>query len=394
MRAMRIYFLVCSLGLMTAAAWACGGSTEGTSDAGDGGGKDVVNDIVPSDVISTDAPKDVGGDVVVPPDAGTPPPIGGKPPLPPDGGAPTSNVYTFAIETLYLGELARGTTTPTTTAWKNFGYDIDGLTTTSSSINVCTLAQGAPKSDQTDGTNGIDNSWGATLLPIIQSAASLPTPSLAETTLIDQGSFTLQIQVTGLSDDPEQSALGLTSQLFTSGAYGNGTPAFDSSTDWPVLSTSVVDGTSIASGSTVQFSTSYITDGVFVSGTASNAITVLFSANGVSMPIIIHDPVITFTHPSHSLAAYGVLSGVLDTQEFIDALQVVAGQISTSLCGSAFDGIAAQIRQAQEILGDGTNVVNVPCDAISIGLGFEATLVHNPTTVVTAPPPPPNPCGG
>jgi hypothetical protein len=373
-------------------ALACGQTAPDAGDAGDAGGGDVQNDIVAKDVVVKDAPADVTPDVFVPFDAGPPPPIGGKPPPPPDAGAPTSNTYTFAIHTIYLGESPYGGGPPSSSAWKNFGYDVDGTQTTNQSSNVCTLFSGAPKSVQTDGTNGIDNSWGANILPIVQSAASLPTPSIDETNAIDQGAFTLQIQVTGLSDDPQQSALGLTSQLFVSGAY-NGTPTFDGTTDWPVLSTSVKDGATIASGAKVQFANSYVSGGVFVSGTAGAAIPLLFSANGTSLPIIIHDGVITFTHPSHSDAAYGVISGVLYTQEFIDALQALAGQISTSLCGSAFDGIAQQIEQAQEIMNDGTNGPNQSCNAISIGLGFDAVLVHDPTTVAAAPPPPPNPCG-
>jgi hypothetical protein len=390
---MRTYLL----GLWAAGAVvavACGQTAPDSGDAGDGGGGvDVVADVVKADVVAKDAPADVTPDVVVPFDAGPPPPIGGKPPPPPDAGAPTTNTYTFAIHTIYLGETPYGGGPPSSSAWKNFGYDVDGTQTTNQSSNVCTLYAGASKSVQVDGTNGIDNAWGANILPIIQSAASLPAPSTDETTAIDQGAFTLQIQVTGLSDDPQQSALGLTSQLFVSGAYGNGTPTFDTSTDWPVLSTSVKDGTTIASGSTVQFASSYVSGGVFVSGTTGAAIPLNFSTNGTSLPIIVHDGVITFTHPSHSDAAYGVISGVLYTQEFIDALQALAGQISTSLCGSAFDGIADQIRQAQEIMNDGTNGPNESCNAISIGIGFDAVLVHDPTTVVTATPPPPNPCG-
>jgi hypothetical protein len=385
---MRIHLLV----LLSAVA--CGGTTQETGDGGDGGGSDAPGD-VQNDLVAKDVINDVGNDVVAPPfDAGPPPPIGGKPPAPPDGGVATTSVYTFAIKTLYLGEAPYGGGAPSNTAWKSFGYDIDGLTTTKTSTNVCTLSAGAPLSNQIDGTNGIDNAFGAVLLPIIQTAASLPTPSATETTFIDQGNYTLQLQVTGLSDDPQQSAVGLTSQLFTSGTYGNGTPAFDSSTDWPVLSTSVNDGKTIASGSTVQFASSYVSNGIFVSGQSGSAITLQLAAGGVSMPLTIHDAVITFSHPSHAVASYGVISGVMATQEFIDALQKVAGLISTSLCGSAFQGIADQIRQAQDILQNGTNAQNVPCSAISIGLGFDAVLVHDPTQVVTAPPGPPDPCGG
>jgi hypothetical protein len=375
-------------------ALACGQTSPDNGDAGDGGGGgDVTNDIVKTDVVAKDAPSDVKSDVVVPFDAGTPPPIGGKPPPPPDGGTPTSNTYTFAINTIYLGDVQRASVTPSTTAWKDYGYDVDGLQTTNQSTNVCSLTSGAPKTVQVDGTNGIDNSWGSNILPIIQTATSLPTPSVDETKAIDDGNFTLQIQVTGLSDDPQQSAVGLTSQLFVSGAYGNGQPAFDGTTDWPVLSTSVQDGKTIASGSTVQFASSYVNGGVFVSGATGAAIPLTFSASGMTLPITIHYGVITFTHPGHPYAAYGVISGVIYTEEFVSALQALAGQISTSLCGSAFDGIAQQIRQAQDILQDGSNNSNAACSAISIGIGFEAVLVHDPTTVVTAPPPPPNPCG-
>jgi hypothetical protein len=361
---------------------ACGGQTEGTGDAGDAGGSDVTLD-VKADV----GPSDAGPDVEAGPvDAGS------QPPPPPDGGAPTSNVYTFAVDTVFLGEASRSGT-PSNNAWKDYGYDVDGLVTTSQSTNVCTLALGSPKSNQADGTNGIDNAWGHVLLPILQTAGSLPTPSSTESQVIDSGGWTLQIQVTGLSDDPQQTAVGLTSQLFVSGAY-TGVPAFDTSTDWPVLSTSVVDGQTIASGSTIRFSSSYITNGTFVSGAGPNPLTLTFSFNGITLPISIHHAVFTFDHVDHADAAFGTISGVLDTNEFIASMQAVAGLISPSLCGVAFNGIADQIRQAQDIIKDGTNAPNVACDGISIGLGFTAKLVANPTTVVQAPQPPPDPCGG
>jgi hypothetical protein len=44
-------------------------------------------------------------------------------------------------------------------------------------------------------------------------------------------------------------------------------------------------------------------------------------------------------------------------------------------------------------MNNGTKGPGQSCNAISIGIGFEATLVANPTTVQTASPPPPNPCG-
>lgn len=43
-------------------------------------------------------------------------------------------------------------------------------------------------------------------------------------------------------------------------------------------------------------------------------------------------------------------------------------------------------RAAADILEDGTNAPGVPCDGISIGFGFDARLVANPTAVTQVDP--------
>ncbi|MFI5302793.1 MAG: hypothetical protein ACHREM_32285 [Polyangiales bacterium] len=64
---------------------------------------------------------------------------------------------------------------------------------------------------------------------------------------------------------------------------------------------------------------------------------------------------------------------------------------STSLCqGSAFDSVAQQFRQANDILLDGTNVAGAPCTGISLGVGFEAKRVQLGSVVT--PTAPPSPC--
>jgi hypothetical protein len=54
--------------------------------------------------------------------------------------------------------------------------------------------------------------------------------------------------------------------------------------------------------------------------------------------------------------------------------------------------LAEQIEQMQDILLDGTNYAGVECDALSIGIGFNAKRIANPTTVLADPPPPIDPC--
>ncbi len=314
-----------------------------------------------------------------------------KPP-PPDSGTPTTVTATYALQTIFLGEAPRDGGAPSTTAWKDFGFNIDGLQTIKSSTNVCTLQPGAPTVNQVDGTNGIDNSFGETLLPIFQTVLSLPTPSMTETQAIDSGTWTVQLQITGLSDDAKQTAPNIVAQIFTSGAYDNGTPAFDTSTDWPVLSTSVVDGKTIASGSTMVFKDAFITNGTFITQTAPDPLVLSLNFNGVPVELRLHASTITFDHSAPTDLTNGTIAGVLDTQEFVNTLQSVAGQFSTSLCGTAFAGIAQQIEQASDIMNDGTNAQGATCNGISVGIGFNAKQIANPTKVVQPPTPPPNPC--
>jgi hypothetical protein len=322
----------------------------------------------------------------------------GLPPSPPASPTPaTSNVETFAIQKLLLGEADR-TGAPSNTAWKSYGYNLDGVVTTKDSTDVCTLHTGAPKSNQADGNNGIDNAFGSVILPIIETAASLPTPSDTISQAIAKGDFTIQIQVKGLDDaNAAQNSTGLTGQLFASGAYGGSAPpAFDSTTDWPVSGLLLNNPTDINSGSKIVFNQAYITDGTFVSGdlaTGGVQVSISLVFQGVPLTLSVNHAVITFDHKTANGASNGTIAGVIDTEQLITGLQSVAGRISASLCGSAFNGIADQIRQASDIIKDGSNKQGVPCDGISIGLGFEAVKVANPTKIASDDGAvPPDPC--
>ncbi|MGH7280005.1 MAG: hypothetical protein ACRELY_00655, partial [Polyangiaceae bacterium] len=92
--------------------------------------------------------------------------------------------------------------------------------------------------------------------------------------------------------------------------------------------------------------------------------------------LTVHKAILTFDHTAAAKADNGTIAGTIKTEELISGLKTVAGRISTQLCsGSAFDGIAQQIRQASDILSDGTNSAGKPCDGISIGLGFTAAQI-------------------
>ena len=347
---------------------ACGGEVATSGDAG----LDAV----------TDAPLDVS--------AGP-----GQPPPEPqtDTTPPTTNIYTFAMNEFFFGDAPRDGSSPSATAWQTFGYNLDGKVTTASSIDVCTLYNGAPTTNQNDGLNGIDNAWGAVLVPLAQTTSGMMNFSQTLTAAIQKGTWTFQFQVVGLSDDPTQSSTGLHAQMFLSGTYGATAPAFDTTTDWPVLSSSLVDGQTIAGGAKRVFPNAYVNNGVFVSGKAADLMEVDIHFQGSDLPLLLHDAFFTFVHSDRGDAINGVIAGILDVKQFCDEYTVIAGHISPSLCsGSTLEGLLNNFRRAADILDDGSDPANVPCSGISVGFGFNAKLVANPTHVVQVPPPPPDPC--
>ncbi|HSQ63574.1 MAG TPA: hypothetical protein VLM85_10190 [Polyangiaceae bacterium] len=324
----------------------------------------------------------------------------GKPPAPPgDGSSPTSQTRTFAMRTVLLGDTHRNGVAAGW-AWQDYGFDIDDHYTTKYSLDTCRLTSGAPISVQVDGSLGVDNSWGASVLRQLQPLMQTSQPSQLASSWIAQGKGTLEIVVTGLSDVPRQRILGLTAQVFRGGVYP-GAPAFDLSTSWPVLASSLADGQSLAGGAATAFANAYSTDGVFVSGATDGVIVVdLGVAGDVPLSLTIHHPILALTLdadgsrtgvlPTDALA--GILAGVLDPDEVRDAWMKVQSA-SKLLCADGIDAasLKQELSQDQDIFSDGTNGPPGMCSGISIGLGFTVARVANPTEVQADPQPPP-PC--
>src|SRR5205807_263643 len=73
----------------------------------------------------------------------------------------------YAVRKVFLGETDRAGVA-NKDAWQAYGENIDGLATTNTSIDVCTRQSGAAASNQTDGPNGVDNSFGKSFIPFLQ----------------------------------------------------------------------------------------------------------------------------------------------------------------------------------------------------------------------------------
>ena len=88
-----------------------------------------------------------------------------------------------------------------------------------------------------------------------------------------------------------------------------------------------------------------------------------------------------------------MIAGIIATQDLVDAVHLIAGNISASFCsGSTFAQVATSIEQAADILVDGTNRAGVSCSGISVGIGFDADEIDVPRSAGVFPPSP-NPCG-
>jgi hypothetical protein len=315
-----------------------------------------------------------------------------NPPPPPamKAGDGTSAV-TMAVKKLYIGDTDPDGTPDMANGWEYFGYNIDGVNPNDLSKFCKTVDNASPQQVHLEGMNGIENSFGHNILQIILGIASDASTKINDD--LAAGTFTVMIQQqalgSGASYDP------IAAQLFLGSNLGS-TPKFDGTDNWPVNPVLLQSGTTTIgpNSSTVQFPMSYVTNNTWVSGTKGN-VTLALSVSGYTLNLNIGNAVITMDMDSaHMGATKGVISGVLKTSDLTSQIQMVAGSFDPSLCsGPTIESIIMQLSQASDIMSDGTQDPTKTCDGISIGIGFDAALVENPTTIGPQPTMPANPCG-
>lgn len=298
----------------------------------------------------------------------------GVPPGPEGAPATATEPRTYALTAFTLGEIDR-TGNVDANAWKKLGYDIDGLATTTEAdlAKTCQRAASARGETLLDGDDGIDNSFGRNIVTLLNSVNG--SPSKALTTAAIEGRFTLLVQAKGLTDDAAQTNTGLTGGvLFTTpfGGVDSGIrPTFTLADDFPYLA-----------DPQIQLPNAYVVKGLFVNGIGTGEFPLLLSLAGSTVRLTVHHGTLTFRHdPAASALTTGTLSGVLETKTLIESMDALAARFPTPICpGVTLDLLKNAIAQASDILQDGTQDPAKACDGISIGLGFEARRVGNPTT--------------
>lgn len=294
-----------------------------------------------------------------------------QPPAP-SGGMPadgTSNV-TFAIKKLYLGDTDRSGT-KSKDAWKQFGYDIDGLISTGTSTNLC-KPQGKAKAATLypDGKDGIDNSFGKNILSVLESIT--PDASVKVNESITKGQFTVMLDMQKLGAGADQNPIK--SRLY-GGAQLDKAPVFDGNDTWPVLQELLTDPKNIDSAK-VHFDSSYLVKNTWVSG-SKGTVELNLTLLGFAVKLNITSAVVTMVlDDAHKSVTNGTIAGVIATSALVDEIKKVAGAYNKDLCsGGTIDSLVTLIQQASDILQDGTQDPAKDCDGISIGIGFDGALV-------------------
>ncbi len=320
--------------------------------------------------------------------------VGAQPPPPPaDAPAGDGPGHTFVFHKLWYGDTDRSGT-PSAQAWKEYGYNLDGKISTKDATDLCQPFVGGSKSlVYPDGNAGIDNAFGKVLLALFSSFQADLSAQVNGDIMAGRYSYLIRVEALGAG----ASYGGLLARYYR-GSSLDELPVFDGSDVWPVTAESLSSPPDLTSAH-VQFPQSYVNGQTWVSGPPS-AIHMTMVMDGFELALPLTNAVITMDlAPDRSGASNGIIAGVLEVEPLIHEFQKVAGSFSEALCeGTTFQSLADQLRQGADILSSCSSDTPascqdpaMTCDAISVGIGFEARSAQ--LGEVAAPvPPQPDPC--
>ncbi len=363
--------------LACAAGYGCGSTVEGTGSTGSGGS--TSGDTQGSTGVVASA-SGAGGGVTT---GGTSSGVGGSVP----GCVPKSGAV-LAVTKFFYGDTNFDGTANKVNGWKQYGFNVDGKVSIGTSTDLCKpLDNASPKSVYPDGDNGIDNSFGRNLLPLFLGISSDFTSKANQS--ISDGDYTLIVDLEGLGATANLASL--VSKIYAGSPLG-APPKLDGKDCWPVAAEGLTNPADLTSAKSV-FPMSSVVMNLWDSGPTGATIPIQISFSGVKMHLDIHHARMTMDlAPDHQSAMMGRLGGVVETAQLVAEVKRMAGSFDASLCkGPTIDSILAQVRQASDILKDGAQDPAKECDAVSIGLGFQARGMSFSGAAVP-PPTEPNPC--
>jgi hypothetical protein len=239
-------------------------------------------------------------------------------------------------------------------------------------VDLCKPRKGGnPSNVYPDGNGGIDNSFGHNVLPIF--LAFSPEASAAVNASIDQGAGTILMDLQQLGAGPSYNPM--VSQLFGGADLGKA-PAFDGTDVWPV-DPDTMESAGPPPVAKISIPDSYTVQDTWVAQ-IKGSVNFYVNLSGVTVTLPLTNPVFVMTlDASHGSATNGTISGVIEVEAFKTEFRKAIAQFDASFCGPnpTVDSILNQIEQAADIMLDGSQDPTKECEAISIGLGFNAARV-------------------
>ncbi len=305
------------------------------------------------------------------------------------GEAPATGIgggAILAIHSLWLGDTTPDGA-PSKDAWRGYGFDLDGKPSTAQSTDLCQpLKDASAESVYPDGDDGIDNNFGHHVVPIMLGLT--PTLSADASASIDEGEAPTTLFRLGSLGTPD----GTAEALPCDHDGQSPPPAWDGSDTWRARSDGL-EGADPASPR-ARFTESEVvrtSSGLLVwRARGADGLRLLITVSGFVLPIPLRAVRVTATL-SEDLThlTEGRLGGVVDLKLFVHELSMLGADVLENGCPSptSFEPLATSIYQAADILADGAQDPALPCDGISIGLGFEADAAGIEGTVEIAPDP-------
>ncbi|RYE82260.1 MAG: hypothetical protein EOO75_20965 [Myxococcales bacterium] len=289
-----------------------------------------------------------------------------------------------AFSRLLLGETRRDGTYDDE-AWQQYGFDLDGWSSTVQQGFHCQGQQGSKLSDiRQDGPGGIDNSYGHNFVTTILSTL-VAEPSSQATAALGSGQQTFLLDVAALGAASSYPALTGSFLVAQGQLQPNGQPTPPPPGDWSSYAWSPLTAPAAA------FGQSYLAGNTLVA-TFTQPVPFATLQAGFPMVMKLYQARLRVDLTDRTRGQNGTLGGILDTEELIASFKKGAEAFDTTFCGDSetFDAIAGQLRAASDIMVDGTQDPTKVCNGISLGVGFETRASSKGAAV--APPLAPDPC--
>jgi len=291
---------------------------------------------------------------------------------------PSGATRHYAIRKLQLGLTRFENGFADANAWKRYGYDLDGRTTTRddsrASVNTCMRRAGSPTTVLTDGDGGRDNNFGQHFMSLLKSLKADVEESVNAGIVKGKATLLLRLDNVSGGDNPK-----VPGAFVLAGPLG-AAPRWDGTDKWP-MDTSSVDG---SNQPLITFPDGYIKNGYWVSGALGSKSANIPLPLGETTVLPMSGVVLSFKMADGS---DGVIAGASPAESLVEGFTPLLKRWGSCPGDATFEQVILTATASADLVSGAPNLQDTTreCDSVSIGLGFSVAPVAAPTEVVTPP---------